>query len=87
MASATAKCRASFQLSRRCKRLSGQESYGSEHKPALAATRTRGAKLSWPEADAHPSWCHIAGMSKIPWTLLSSSGWQELDQGCLRTLL
>ena len=87
MASAAAGCRASLHLSRRGKRLRGQESYGCEHKPAFAATRTRGKKLSWPEADGRPSVCHIAGMSKIPWTLLSSSGWQELDQGRLRTLL
>ena len=87
MASATAECRASLHLSRRGKRLSGQESYGSDHNPALATTRTHGAKLSWPEAVGRPSVCHIAGMSKIPWTLLSSSYWQELDQGRLRTLL
>ena len=34
--------------------------------------------MSWPEADARPSWCHIAGMSKIPWTLLPSYVWHEV---------
>ena len=54
-ASAHAQSRASLHISRHGKRLSGQERYGCENNPALAATRTPHAKLYWREAEACPS--------------------------------
>ena len=68
-ASTHAQSRASLHLSRRGKRLSGQERYGCENEPDLAATRTRVAKSSLPEAEDLPSCCHAAGLSNIQWTL------------------
>ena len=85
-ASIAAGYRASPNRSRRGKRLSGQECYGCEPKPALVPTRSHDAESSWPKPYALPFECHVAGMTKIPWIPLSSSLWHEVHQGHVRTL-